>query len=106
MTALRSIRIASGATELVLIGPPAVDDDIQNERISVLSDALREEAGSLGIPYVGCFESTVADFVWRRQVREGDGFHPDEAGYEQLAAIIEMPLLAWLSPHAIAASYD
>ena len=106
VAALRSIRIASGATELMFIGPPAVDDDTQNGRISALSDALREEAGSLGIPYVECFERTVADSVWRRQVREGDGFHPDAAGYERLVAIIEMPLLEWLSPHSIASWHD
>ncbi len=88
----------------MFIGPPAVDDDAQNERISALSDALREEAGSVDIPYLECFESTVADSVWRRQVREGDGYHPDAAGYERLAAIIERPLLAWVSPHAIATS--
>ena len=100
-TALRSISIASGHTELMFIGPPAVDDDYQNERISALSDALQQEAKSPGIPFLGCFASTVADSVWRRQVHEGDGFHPDANGYEQLAAIIEAPLPEWLSPHAI-----
>ena len=106
VAALRSINIASGRTELMFIGPPAVDDDYQNERISDLSDALQKESNSLGIPYLGCFESTVANSVWRRQVREGDGFHPDATGYEQLAAIIQAPLLEWLSPHAIGASQN
>ena len=59
-----------------------------------------------GIPFLGCFESTVANLVWRREVREGDGFHPDAAGYEQLAAIIQAPLLEWLTPHAIGASQN
>lgn len=106
VAALRNISIASGFTELMFIGPPAVDDDAQNDRISALSDALQDEAKSLGIPYLACFESTVADTLWRRQVREGDGFHPDAAGYEQLAAIIEVPLLEWLSPYAVAVSHD
>ena len=90
----------------MFIGPPAVDDDYQNERISALSDALQKESKSLGITYLECFEGTVADSVWRRQVREGDGFHPDATGYEQLAAIIQAPLLEWLSPHAIGASQN
>lgn len=106
MTALRSINIASGPTELMLIGPPAVDDDDQNERISALSGVLEEESKRLGIPFLGCFESTVANLVWRREVREGDGFHPDAAGYGQLAAIIQAPLLEWLTPHAIGASQN
>ncbi|WP_166791752.1 hypothetical protein [Cryobacterium frigoriphilum] len=42
----------------------------------------------------------MADIVWRSQVREGDGFHPDAAGYEQLATIIRMPILERLGLHA------
>ena len=106
VAALRSINIASGPTELMFIGPPAVHEDAQNERISALSDALQDEARSLGIPYLGCFDSTVADIVWRSQVREGDGFHPDAAGYEQLAAIIKTPLLEWLGLHTNDARHD
>ena len=98
LSALRGIRSACGTTELMLIGPPAVDDDRQNERISALSDNLRMESGRLGIPFLSCFAGTVGNAVWRREVREGDGFHPDAAGYEQLAALIEAPLLEWLSP--------
>ena len=106
VTALRRISTAIGRTELMFIGPPAVDDDHQNERISALSDTLQKESKSLGIPYLACFESTVAGSVWRRQVREGDGFHPDATGYEHLAAIIEASLLEWLSPHTIRASQN
>ncbi|WP_166784164.1 hypothetical protein [Cryobacterium gelidum] len=46
----------------------------------------------------------MADSVWRRQIREGDGDHPDANGYEHLAAIIETPLLERLSPYGIGAS--
>jgi acyl-CoA thioesterase-1 len=98
VTALRGITAASGPVQLMLIGPPAVDDDAQNERISALSSVLQEESKRLGIPFLGCFESTVENVVWRREVREGDGFHPDAAGYEQLASIIQLPLLEWLTP--------
>ena len=31
----------------------------------------------------------------------GDGYHMDDAGHEQLAAIIRGPLLEWLSPEEI-----
>ena len=98
VSALRGIRTAGGTTELMLIGPPAVDDDRQNERISALSDDLRIECGRLGIPFLACFDGTVGNGVWRREVQDGDGFHPDAVGYEQLAALIEAPLLEWLSP--------
>lgn len=96
--ALRRIHAATGTTELMFVGPPAVHDDDHNERIAALSEALREESTHLGIPFVPCFEGTVDDVVWRRDIREGDGFHPDAAGYGQLATIIQDPLLEWLTP--------
>jgi len=60
VAAFRSMNIASGPTKLMFIGPPAVDEDAHNERISALSDAPKNEARSLGIPYLGYFEGTVA----------------------------------------------
>jgi len=98
VTALRRIHVATGATELMLVGPPAVDDDVQNVRIAVLSEFLREESRRLGIPFLPCFEGTVDNAIWRREIREGDGFHPGAAGYEQLATIVQEPLLKWLTP--------
>lgn len=98
ITALRDIHAATGTTELMLVGPPAVDDDDQNARIAALSDALQDESTHLGIPFLACFKSTVNNAIWRREIREGDGFHPDAAGYEELAAIIQDPLLEWLTP--------
>ena len=104
VTALRGIYAARGTTKLMLVGPPAVDDDDQNERIAALSEVLQEEAGRLGILFLPCFENTVDNVIWRREIREGDGFHPDAAGYQQLATIIQDPLLEWLSPPGDAGS--
>lgn len=97
-TALRRIHADSNATELMLVGPPAVDDDDQNDRISLLSEIFREESRQLGIPFLPCFDGTVDNAIWRREICEGDGFHPGAAGYEVLATIIKEPMLKWLTP--------
>ncbi len=83
--------------DLLLVGPTAVDDDRQNERIELLSSTLRATSVDAGIPFVDTFSATVADEVWRREVREGDSFHPDAAGYSVLAGVVTDPILDWLA---------
>ncbi|MBD7950744.1 G-D-S-L family lipolytic protein [Oerskovia sp. Sa4CUA1] len=87
---------AAGAAEVLLVGPPAVGDDAQNQRLLSTSEALREAAGRRGAPFVDTFSGTVQSEVWRREVRDGDGYHPGAAGYEVLAGIVVGPFLAWL----------
>ncbi|MBM7479504.1 GDSL-type esterase/lipase family protein [Oerskovia jenensis] len=91
----RSYRTA-GAAEVLLVGPPAVDDDTQNARLLGTSEALREVARHRAVPFVDTFSGTVQSQVWRREVRDGDGYHPGAAGYEVLAGIVVGPFLAWL----------
>lgn len=64
---------------LLLVGPQAVDDADQNDRIRALDAPLEEEAAALDIPFVPAFAATKAADAWRRPVCEGDGFHPDAA---------------------------
>jgi acyl-CoA thioesterase-1 len=98
IAALRRIHADANAMELMLVGPPAVDDGDQNDRISRLNEILREESRQLGIPFLPCFDGTLENAIWRREIREGDGFHPGAAGYEELATIIQEPVLKWLTP--------
>ncbi|GLY28747.1 GDSL-type esterase/lipase family protein [Kineosporia sp. NBRC 101731] len=84
-------------TRLFVVGPPAVDDDAHNERIGALSVVLEREAALLSVPFVPAFPVTEQDPVWRRQVREGDGAHPDAGGYEVLAELVRDPILQWMS---------
>ena len=96
VAALRDIQHRMAPVRMLLVGPPAVDDDEQNERIRALDEALGLEAKALGIPFVSVFAMTVASEAWRHPMREGDGFHPDAAGYTLLAAVVTAPILAWL----------
>ncbi|MCD5349327.1 hypothetical protein [Kineosporia mesophila] len=43
------------------------------------------------------FPLTVPDPVWRRQVHEGDGAHPDAGGYQVPADLVVAPILRWMS---------
>ncbi|MGW8565999.1 GDSL-type esterase/lipase family protein [Isoptericola sp. NPDC055881] len=87
----------AGAASVLVVGPPAVDDDAQNVRLRGLTDAFAQECAGRGLPFVDTFGITLDDATWRREVGEGDGFHPDAAGYAALAAVVEPPFLAWLT---------
>ncbi|GHG48531.1 hypothetical protein GCM10011331_10360 [Flavimobilis marinus] len=93
--ALRDIRAATDVPVL-LVGPPAVDDAQQNERLMTTNAALAEEAGRLRVPFVDTFTATNASALWRQQIREWDGYHPGAEGYAYLAAVVAPPVLDWL----------
>ncbi|SKC81904.1 DUF459 domain-containing protein [Krasilnikoviella flava] len=93
---LRAVDAARPARVLV-VGPPAVDDEAQNGRLHSLGEFFAAACADQGVPYVDTFDATVADSTWRREVREGDGFHPGTAGYAALAGVVEAPFLAWLA---------
>lgn len=94
--ALRKALEAAGPVRLFVVGPPAVSDERQNERILSTNQEIAEEAADLGIPFLSCFEATSSSPLWREQVKQGDGFHPDAPGYELLASIATEPILDWL----------
>lgn len=96
LAALRSMRDRVAPVPLLLVGPPAVDDDEQNARIRLLDAALEQEAAALGVPYVPAFAATAVASAWCHPVHEGDGFHPDAAGYALLADVVTPPILEWL----------
>ncbi|RKR75338.1 GDSL-type esterase/lipase family protein [Frondihabitans australicus] len=96
LIALEGIIAAIAPAGLLVVGPPAVDDDEQNERIDELSRAFARRCDERGVPFVGVYAATAADEVWRGETRDGDGFHPDAAGYARLAALVERSLLDWL----------
>ncbi|RIX28328.1 GDSL-type esterase/lipase family protein [Amnibacterium setariae] len=100
--ALREAQRRLAPVPLLLVGPPAVDDDEQNERLRLLEAALAAEAAALGVPFVPVLAATAEADVWRRPVHSGDGFHPDAAGYALLAALVTEPLLAWLAAPPVA----
>jgi acyl-CoA thioesterase I len=97
VAAFTRIHGSVGKVRLFFVGPPAVDDDEHNERISALNGALMREAARLKVPFAGSFDGTFANAVWRRDLRAGDGFHPNSEGYEQITSLVREPLHQWLT---------
>lgn len=74
--------------KLLMVGPPPVADDGQNERINALSRAYSREAEALGVPFIELFSALVADAGYKREVSSNDGSHPRREGYSKMAQII------------------
>ena len=80
-----------------VVGPAAVDDEEQNERIATLTDeliALCARRGVTCVPVLGRLRELPA---WRSQVAASDGAHPEAEGYAALGgAVFDSGWLEWL----------
>lgn len=85
---LQAILRAATKYKTLVVGPPPVSEDEQNERIGALSRALAEEASALDAPYIDLFSSLVGDAAYRREILANDGAHPRSSGYKKIANII------------------
>jgi len=80
---------------VLLVGPPAVEDQEQNLRISDLSAAFGYEAATLNVPYIEIFPVLVEDTAYLAEIAAGDGAHPGSAGYAKIAQVIKDSRLWW-----------
>lgn len=85
---VRAILRGAKRYTVLMVGPPPVIDDEQNERIKALSLAFAGETQALGVPYIDLFSALCADDAYRRDVSRNDGSHPKSAGYYKMARII------------------
>lgn len=81
---------------VLVVGPPPVDDELQNDRIAGLDGLFASLCQRRGVPYVGVLPALRPDPIWRREVFEGDGSHPGGQGYEVLAGLVLPAWDAWL----------
>ncbi len=91
----------AGAAEaewpVLVVGPPAVADDAQNQRIADLDDRFARACAGHGVPYVPVVATLAAAPAWRTEVAAGDGAHPGAAGYALLADLVGPSWQRWLS---------
>ena len=85
---VRAILSAARNYKLLMVGPPPMPEDAQNERIGALSRAFAAEAALLAVPYIELCASLVSDAAYKREVANNDGAHPRSAGYAKIAQII------------------
>jgi lysophospholipase L1-like esterase len=81
---------------VLVVGPPAVDDEAQNDRIAGLDGLFASLCQRRGVPYVSVLPTLRPDPTWRREVFEGDGAHPGSEGYALLADLVLPAWDAWL----------
>lgn len=86
---------AARSHRVLLVGPPPIDDDEQNERIEALSSAFAREAEALTVPFIELYAPLVSDRDYRDEVAKSDGAHPRSAGYAKMAAIIGSAPSSW-----------
>ena len=82
---------------VLVVGPPAVADDAQNQRIADLDECFARTCADHGVPYVPVVAALAADPAWRAEVAAGDGAHPGAAGYATLADLVRPSWERWIS---------
>ena len=71
-----------------VVGPAAIDDEAENERIAELSRALEDLCQQREVPFVSLVEELRHSQAWRRELAAGDGAHPGARGYEEMARLV------------------
>lgn len=94
---IREILRGAKKYNVLMLGPPPVGENEQNERISALSQVFAEEAQVFGVPYIDLFTPLVLDVGYKREILKNDGFHPRSIGYKKIARIILQSPLWWFN---------
>ncbi len=88
---------AGAGWPVLVVGPPAVADAAQNERIADLDDRFARTCADHGVPYVPVAADLAADPTWTAEVAAGDGAHPGADGYAVLAGLVRPAWERWLT---------
>lgn len=82
-----------------VVGPPPVGDMPEADaRLAALSEEFGEICADRGVPFVETLTVLSAGGAWSEEASAGDGSHPQDGGYEQLAQLLEeRGLLEWLA---------
>jgi lysophospholipase L1-like esterase len=72
----------------LVVGPAAIADEAENERIAALCAAFAELCDHRGVPFVPLVDELRRSELWRRELEAGDGADPGAAGYEEMASLV------------------
>mgnify|MGYP003642946743 CR=1 FL=1 len=73
----------------IIVGPlPIANDDKANKRITDLSRQAGALARAHRVPYLDVFTSIKDNEIWKSECQQGDGVHPNSAGYELVADMV------------------
>ena len=92
-------KILEGAKKynVIMVGPPPIVDNSQNERIKAISEAYEYEANLLNVPFIELYSSLIMDNAYKREISKNDGAHPKSNGYLKIAGIIGLSPNWWFN---------
>lgn len=88
-TAHQILSQAQRSYPVLMISPPPIADPEQRQRLWHLVQGLEHLCADLQIPYLDVYTPLLASPLWMEQVTQGDGAHPQAAGYALLAQQIQ-----------------
>jgi len=80
--------IAKVKYNVLMIGPPPIDDEYQNIRIKAYDEAYSTVCQMLGVNYLSIFDKLIEDEIWIKEIKSNDHIHPKENSYELLSEYI------------------
>lgn len=83
------LQSASSFFPTIMVGPPPIQEEEQNQRIARLSGQFALVCETLAIPYLEIFTPLQGTKEWQEEVASNDGAHPRTAGYSALAKLIQ-----------------
>jgi lysophospholipase L1-like esterase len=89
MKNLRNILgVAKVKYNILMIGPPPIDNERQNNSIKAYDEAYASVCNMLGVNYLSIFDKLINNEIWMNEVKNNDHAHPRENGYELLSQYI------------------
>lgn len=86
--ACQILTLAKQQYPTLMISPPPIADPEHNQRTQTLCQHFASVCQELQIPYLDVFTPLLTSAVWMQEVESGDGAHPDAAGYEEFAQLV------------------
>ncbi len=86
--ARRILTQAKALFPVLLIGPPAVENDQMNRRAVATSTAYAELCDQLSVPYLDTYQPLSQNALWMQEVAAVDGVHPAASGYLALSQLV------------------
>lgn len=90
LAAARSILAeASQWKPVLMVGPPPVNDEPRNTRVSAASRSLAAICNELRVPFFDSHRLLTESAIWLADIQNVDGTHPSARGYAEWARLID-----------------
>ena len=73
----------------LMIGPSPIDCASTNARATRIDRLYGQTCAGIGVPYLSVFERLARSPAWLDEIRRIDGAHPQAAGYQVYAGLID-----------------